>query len=237
MKFNMKTPILILIYFALGVAGVFAKTETNPSQPKGRIFTCFIWKDLNIAPVYYLEAGKMVEINFKRNTRSSVYKLPKTEVFKLFTQKEIEGELQYIAIGETKISSDVNRYLFIVGETKDNAELPLEITALNDSLEGFPVGSTKFYNLTSKPMSVDFNGTKAVIKPKSIQLVKPDIPSNGALIPIHIYYKDFDVIKSRLFSQSKERRILFIKPNPEKGTRRPVLVKFLEQLVGPSFTN
>lgn len=209
------------------------------SESKTRLFSCFVWKDLGAGKVFYSDGKSPKELSFTGKRRSEYYPMPFGQTFKLFAKKEVDGEASYVVIGETTISSNSKRLLFIIVRNPASATnpdvLPLKITVMDDSINNFPGGSTKFINLTSKPMTAEINGTKAVVNSKQAKLIQPRLPDNGGFVPMIIRYKARSLYETRIFCQQGERRIVFITPNTRKGAKRPISIDFLPQIVGASF--
>lgn len=232
----MKLSVKIFVLLVLVLTSV-----SGQSKSKGRLFSCFVWDDLGVGQVFYADGREQKELSFTGKRRSEYYPMPVGETFRLFTQKVVEGEVVYEVIGETLINTSSKRLLLIIVRNPDSESdpgaLPLRIAVLDDSISSFPGGSTKFINLTSKPLTAEINGTKAVVESHGAKLLRPSIPENGGFVPLFIRYGEMRLYQTRIFCQEGERRIIFMRANPEKDPRRPVLIDFLPQIVGPSFAD
>lgn len=230
--------ILKLFFFvAIGLTSVRGQNETESRQ-----FSCFVWGDLGVGKVYYSDREGPKELYFTGKRRTDYYPIPVSDTFKLFSMKEVDGKASYEVIGETAIKTKSKRLLLVVERNSEANKtqpgyLPLSITVLDDSIGSFPGGSTKFINLTALPLAAEINGTKGLVPSKRFKLIRPSIPENGGFVPLFVKYGKRSIYETRIFCQIGERRIVFIRANPKKDPRRPVLIDFLPQIVGPSFSD
>ncbi len=238
LRFNRIGMNLLLRLFVLLILGL---THVM-GQPKNetRLFSCFIWQDLGLGKVFYAAGDDPKELIFQGKRRSEYYPIPFGGTFRLFVEKDVAGKVGYEVVGETPIKSASKRILLIVtrnpmaNDSKPGA-LPLRITVLDDSINSFPGGSTKFINLTAKPLSAEINGRKAVVDSNRSELIRPSIPENGGFVPLFIRYEGITLYGTRIYCQKGERRIIFIRPNTKNDPQRPIALEFLPQIVGPSF--
>lgn len=241
MRYNSTEMRLFLkLFFILIVGAVSVHGQAETEQKANRLFSCFVWEDLGVGKVFYADGAEPKELELAGKRRSEYYPIPVNEIFRLFTETEVDGKPGYEVIGETEIKSASKRLLMIVERNPkynrtDAESLPLRITVLDDSINNFPGGSTKFINLTSKPLSAEINGTKAIVDSNRSKLIRPGIPENGAFLPLFVRYEKVSLYESRIYCQEGERRIIFIRPNAKKNARRPISIDFLPQIVGPSF--
>lgn len=243
MKYNsteMRLFLKLFFILAVGVVSVHGQAETETDKKANRLFSCFVWEDLGVGKVFYEDGAEPKELELTGKRRSEYYSIPVGEIFRLFTETEVDGKTSYEVIGKTEIKSGSKRLLMIVERNPkynrtDAQSLPLRITVLDDSINNFPGGSTKFINLTSKPLSAEINGTKAIVDSNRSKLIRPSIPENGAFLPLFVRYEKVALYESRIYCQEGERRIIFIRPSAKKDARRPIAIDFLPQIVGPSF--
>lgn len=238
MKYNSIDMNLLLKLFVILMLGL--TSVHGESEDKTRLFSCFVWKDLGVGKVFYHDGVDHKELSFTGKRRSKYYPFPYDKTFRLFAEKEVDGKISYEVIGQTAIKSGSMRLLLIIerNSAANKAEpsiLPLKITVLDDSISNFPGGSTKFINLTSRPLTAEINGSKAVVNSNQSKLIRPRLPDNGAFVPLFIRFKERSIYETRIFCQEGERRIIFITPSAKKDARRPVSIDFLPQIVGPSF--
>ncbi|MGJ8644295.1 MAG: hypothetical protein ACSHX9_12875 [Luteolibacter sp.] len=230
------------LFFLLivGLTSVHGQGELETEKKTSRLFSCFVWEDLGVGKVFYAEGAEPKELEFTNKRRSEYYPIPVSKIFRLFTEIEVEGKMSHKVIGETEIKSGSKRLLMIVERNtkfneKEPGSFPLKITVLDDSINNFPGGSTKFINLTSKPLTAEINGTKAVVNSNRSKLVRPSIPENGAFLPLFVRFEKTSLYETRIYCQEGERRIIFMRPSAKKDSRRPIAIDFLPQIVGPSF--
>jgi len=240
MRFSRIPKMNVLIrVFLLTTLGL--TSAVGQSEDKGRLFSCFVWDDLGMGQMFYSDGSNYKELSVRAKRRSEYYPMPSGETFRLFSVKEVNGKMVHKLIGEALIKTNSKRLLLIIvrnpaSETDPNV-MPLRIVVMDDSISNFPGGSTKFINLTTKPLTAEINGNKITVNARAAKILRPSIPENGGFVPLFIHYQDIELYGTRIFCQEGERRIIFMRINPKQDRRRPLLIDFLPQVVGPSFAD
>jgi len=201
---------------------------------KPRKFTVYSPNSLKTSETLYYSNGKSFKpLVFVKGARSKTYTRAISNSFEIFTSEVSNGKTIYVSVGIVSIDPQTERHLFLIEPSTMKEKL--RITALDDTVESFPRGSYKYYNLTKFPITANLNGSISTIPPQRMTQVCPNIPNGGALIPFYLHYKNQTLYESRLYCQSSERRIIFITRNHRGDTRRPVRLSFLPQLIGPNY--
>lgn len=218
---------------ACGLSG-FAHAQQQEKK-QGIQFSCMLWNGPLPEKIYYQDGQEYHEVIPFTGSRSLPHWLATSKDFRLFTMSEAEGEDEepvYTLVGQTALLPGVQRILFILFPTKDDASEALKIRtlALDDSVEGFPPGSFRFANFSTSNLLVKFAGVVKKVPSKEITLMKSGIGKEGGLVPFLIGSEDGrKVFETRLFAQAHGREIVFIGP-PKPGGRLPS-VRFLSQLL------
>jgi hypothetical protein len=207
-------------------------------KKQGIQFSCMLWNGPLPEKIYYQDGEDYREVVPYTSSRSLPHWLEKSKEFRLFTRKEVdqedgkEGKVVYSLVGQAAMLPGVERILFILFPTKDEASEALEIRilALDDSLNGFPPGSFRFANFSASELFVKFAGVVKKIPSKEITLMKSGIGKQGGLVPFLIGDGEGNkVFETRLFAQASGREIVFIGPPKEVGGLPSV--RFLPQLL------
>jgi len=132
-------------------------------KKQGIQFSCMLWSGPLPEKIYYQDGEDYREVIPFTSSRSLPHQLEKSTQFRLFTMSEVEGEDEepvYTLVGQTALLPGVQRILFILFPTKDDASEALEIRimALDDTLNGFPPGSFRFVNFSGSDLLVKFAG-------------------------------------------------------------------------------
>lgn len=226
-----------LILAALFIALASLQTQAQSKKP-GIEFSCMLWEGPLAEKIYYQDGEEYREVIPFTGSRSLPHRLEKSKQFSLFTMKEVEGgngkepELVYTLVGQTALLPGVERILFILFPTKDEASEALEIRimALDDTLKGFPPGSFRFVNFSGGDLMVKFAGVIKKIPAQEITMMQSKIGKLGGLAPFILGNNEGQkVFETRLFAQPNGREIVFIgKPKEVGGLPK---VRFLPQLL------
>lgn len=205
--------------------------QSNAKGIASASFTCVIWESLGLDEIYYLEKEDHYEpLKFRRGTRSALFPLSAQQSLKLYTQREVEGELVYDLVGEGKLPSGTRQILFLVSKNEKSSGLPLQILGIDDSTNSLPAGSYKIVNFTNTQLELRINETTDRVKPRSMKVVKPEIPQKGGFLPFYLGDRNEGVLyETRLYCQKNGREMVFVFPS---SGNRSISVKFLSQLVG-----
>ncbi len=223
----MKTHLIHTLLFLVTVS-------LSAANSQARKFTVYAPTPLKTSSQLYFSNGQeYIPLTFTKGSRSETYLRAVSNSFEVFTTKVVDDQTIFVPVGKTKIDPTIKRLLYLIEQTSDGGKL--QITALNDTVENFPRGTYKYYNLTQFPITASLNGSQCSIPPQKITQVKPEIPNGGALIPFYLYYKDVILHECRLYCQASERRIIFITRNRKGDSRRPIKLSYLPQLIGADY--
>ena len=204
-------------------------------KKKGIQFSCMLWSGPLPEKIYYQDGEDYREVIPFTSSRSLPHQLEKSTQFRLFTMSEVDGEDEepvYTLVGQTALLPGVQRILFILFPTEDDASKALEIRimALDDTLNGFPPGSFRFVNFSGSDLLVKFAGIIKKIPTQQITLMQSKIGKLGGLVPFMLGDNEGQkIFETRLFAQPNGREIVFIgKPKEVGGLPK---VRFLPQLL------
>lgn len=217
---------LVTLLLLTSISSVVVAQGTPPKIK----FSCVSWKSLSITQIYYQQGKQFHPIHLSPGNRSELFEL-EMPVLSLYTKEFSEkGEASYRLIGKGKIPSGTKRVLYFIREVEEEGSLPLQLAGIDDSLSAFPRGSTRFSNLTSTPLVVEFAGERSKIKPRGMTTVKSKVEEKGALLPFWIKtLKGQALYENRYFAQEIGRDMFFILPPASKGGR--LNIRLLPQLI------
>ncbi|WP_377136728.1 hypothetical protein [Rubritalea spongiae] len=193
-----------------------------------------IWDKLEATQLFYQYNKQFHPLELRKGTRSKPFPIEKSDFFTLYTEKMVDGEKQFLPYAQSKMPNFKQRALFLLLPDPSSTERPLRIIGVDDSLGSFPPGSYKFFNLTKTPLQTLINGEKSQISAGGIEVVDANIPSKGGLLPFVVGANKKVIFETRIFSQPKERKMVFLFPQTAKNKHCPIQLKFLSQLVSPS---
>jgi len=209
-------------------------TDEKPATDFRTSFSCVIWEPLGYELFYYhQELYRPLKLPLKR--RSELFEIaPNTEFLELFRQVTTEeGETVYQLAGRAPIVEKTDRILYFLSKNERDAEMPIRLFGIDDSLEAFPSGSFRFLNTTQVPLSVMINETKADVPPRGIVVVSPEIPKSGGFLPFYIadLERQKVIYQTRLYGQAKGRNMAFILIEEDQTTQGRVNIRFLSELI------
>jgi|GEM_PF-1340907 len=225
-------------FLFLGIAaqaqspGVVNGAENKASVAQS--FVCALWEPLPFEVFYYDgEAYQPVKLRLKQ--RSERYKLPVGQTtFQLFQKQTDEsGEVSYEPVGSALIPASAKVTLFLLSLAPPEAEMPLRIFGIDDSIKVFPPGSFRFVNVADRVLLISINGVKVEMKPREIRVVQPEVPDLGGFIPFFVADKDSQkvIYQTQLYGQKRGRKMGFIVINERADGREGVSIRFLSELV------
>jgi hypothetical protein len=196
-------------------------------------FCCVIWEPLPFTEVFYQDGESYLPLEFSPGERSKLYPMKKGGALKLYKKKAgADGALRYILLGKAPLVPKTRRMLFVIAPVPGTTGLPLRLYGVDDSLDAFPPGTSRFFNFSTAALQVRFGGKTSKLPAGEVTVVKSDVAKSGGFIPFLIGdLKGEVVFETRLFSQPTGRDMVFIGAPATPGGR--VLVKLLPQLVSP----
>ena len=196
-------------------------------------FCCVVWEPLPITEVFYQDGESYLPMEFSPGERSKLYPLKKAGVLKIYQKKtSADGALRYILVGRARLVPKTQRMLFVIAPLPDTTGLPLGLYGVDDSLDAFPPGTSRFFNFSTAALQVKFGGKTSKLPAGEVTVVQSDVSKSGGFIPFLIGDLNGEVVfETRLFSQPTGRDMVFISAPAKPGGR--VLVKLLPQLVSP----
>lgn len=208
----------------LVVAELSAQT---PKAVKSVHITCVSWGKLSFDELYYREGQDYHALELIPNRRSKVYNIKGMSGLELYVKGLNEaGDVAYRLVGQSSWLPDSRRMLFFLVDS--NAGTSLQIMRIDDSLQAFPAGAFRFFNMSGLSLNVGFGTSVKALPAKSTQIVKPEIEYQGSFIPFLIVDNEGNKLyESRLIGYSNARKMVFIMP-PAEGSKR-VSVKFISQ--------
>jgi len=91
---------------------------------------------------------------------------------------------------------------------------PLQLSAMDDSLESFQTGSYRFLNRTPDLLQINFGGATHEFPPGELKIVTPVLPEAGGFI--HVAMKNeqrFSLFANRFLAQRNGRELVIISPH------------------------
>ena len=192
-------------------------------KKQGIEFSCMLWNGPLPEKIYYQDGEEYREVIPFTSSRSLPHQLEKSTQFRLFTMSGAEGEDEepvYTLVGQAALLPGVQRILFILFPTKDEASeaIKIRIMALDDTLNGFPPGSFRFVNFSGSDLLVKFAGIIKKIPTQQITLMQSKIGKLGGLVPFMLGDNEGQkIFETRLFAQPNGREIVFIGKPKEVG--------------------
>lgn len=228
-SFNVMQRVIVCILL-LQCLQVTVHSQNEPAT-KPITFSCVIWKKLSFPELYYKQGKDYIELELLPNNRSDVYRLKGMSALELYVPDVDEaGRPVYKLVAQSPLQPNVRRLLFFIVESNSTTGLPLRVLGIDDSMKGFPLGHTRFVNMSTLSLKVGFGGEVTDLAAKSMCTVESNVSKNGGLMPFLVTdEKGNKVYQTRLMSQPRGRDMVFIlPPNRPKGR---VGVKFLPQVI------
>lgn len=220
--------ILLAIFISFdSLTPASAQAERNKVQ-----FNCVTWDKLPFDEIFYREGeeAKLLKIG-KKMRLVEPQEIKSASTFQLYIKHIDEDDNKILKlVGQAPMPS--KNMLFILEKNSENAELPIKIIALDDSLKSFPIGAFRFLNGTRIPVYIDFAGAKQKVEPSQLATIDAKAPELGGFQPFIVRYKSGDIaFESRLFAQPRGRKIAIFLPPTEAGGK--LKLRFLPQIVPP----
>ena len=242
----MKIKMLLVILLGIGPlalpAGLQAKDE-EPATAEAIKFTCATWDTLPNPELFYQQSGEYLPVELAAGQRSQAYPLKGAEVFELFIRKaavagaaEASNLPAYEKVGVTALPEGAKRMLFLIEAKNEAKGPPLQLLAMDDSLEIFPAGSYRFLNRTPDLLRIDFGGATHDLPPSELKTVTPVLPEAGGFLPVVIKNEQgLSLFENRFLAQRTGRELVIISP-PAEG-RTELVIKFLSEIIPVSPPN
>lgn len=202
----------------------------DPGRKSGLVFSCVALGEIPDEALFYRDGENYMPLELFPGTRSAPMPLRNPGVFSLFVAEEADEKTTYREVGRSSLIPGTRKLLFLLDEVSGTSELKLRIVAIDDSLDAFPAGSFRFFNLTSMRLQVKLAGQVSGIDAGKEEVVRSHVDENGAFVPFLIGDPKGKVIfETRLFGQPTGREMVFI-GKPAKPGEMPK-VKFLTQII------
>jgi hypothetical protein len=200
------------------------------SSPVNTEFSCVIWKKLPYDEIYYRQGAEYLPLKLLANNRSQLYPLKGMEALELHIPGlDEKGRPIYTLVGKGTFPLNANRVIFFIVQ-REKALLPLGLLGIDDSLEGFPPGTTRFVNMSNLSLKVGFGSSVTNLKPRAMATVESKAPSDGGFMPFLVTDENGKrVFETRLMSQPNGRDMVFILPSDRVG--RPISLRFVPQVI------
>jgi hypothetical protein len=235
-----KSSILQSVFFFLLFAVMLdaqplgGENGTEKESASARSFACAIWEPLPFE-VFYFDGIDYQPIELRPRQRSKNYDLPAGQSsFQLFREQTDEaGEIIYQLAGAASIPELAKVTLFMLSFAPE-AEIPIRMFGIDDSVEAFPAGSFRFLNVSERVLLVRINGEKVEVGPREMKLASPEIPELSGFIPFYIADKANQKIlyQTKLYAEPRGRSMAFIViENDERGGDR-VRIRFISDYAG-----
>lgn len=228
---------LCLLALLLGTSSSQAQPSKSQNADAGSplVFTCVIFDPLPIEPLFYRDGKTQTPIVPRTMRRSLPYKLgPETRFDLLTTETLQDGSTGYKIVGTAPIPQGVSRVMFLIEPKPQRGpnDLPLNILAVEDSLERFPPGAFRYANATPIPLRIEFGGVAASASPGETVLIKPRALEAG-YYPVKIFDASGQVIfQSRFFWEPVVREYVIIKPGANVSEGK-LSLRFISEVVEP----
>jgi len=197
-------------------------SDGNQGKPyQGKVFSAIALSDIPYENLYYRNGDKFIEITWKNGRRSDPYPLSKATSLELFIDHD-EPEKPYLLVGKASLVPNTQKMLYFVGlnSSSQEGQLPLKLYGIDDSETIFPDSSYRFINFVSKPLVIDFNKKRFLVKPGQPKVHKVNLSRAGGFTPFVVRTSKGKVLGgTRLFSHAANREMVLIFP-PKKGKNR-----------------
>jgi hypothetical protein len=242
----MKTKSLLAIFLSIlpFVLPATLQAKDKDSGPAAASnFTCAVWGVQPYPELFYHQGGEFLPVELSPGQRSKVYPLKGTEVFELFIRKatvagtaDSSAPPEYEKVGVTALPEGAKRMLFLIEAKNEGQGPPLQLLAMDDSLEAFPAGSYRFLNRTPELLRIDFGGATHDLPPGELKIVTPVLPEAGGFLPVVIKNEQgLSLFENRFLAQRNGRELVIISP-PTEG-RTALVIKFLSEIIPVSPPN
>lgn len=228
---------LCLLVLILGTSSGQAQPSKSQNADAGGslVFTCVIFDPLPIEPLFYRDGKTQTPIVPRTMRRSLPYKLgPETRFDLLTTETLQDGSTGYKIVGTAPIPQGASRVMFLVEPKPQRGpnDLPLNILAVEDSLERFPPGTFRYANATPIPLRIEFGGVGASAAPGETVLIKPRAVDAG-FYPVKIFdASGKEIFQTRFFWEPVVREYVIIKPGASV-TEGKLSLRFISEVVEP----
>ncbi len=160
--------------------------------------------------MFYNSVGEPVEITVPQSFWSKEYAYLGPSTLTFYRPAEVAGAEPEI-IDSVELSGDVKEWLLLFTQQPSTGEI--RIYAMDVSLEGFPYGSSWYFNLTDRTLGVVYGERKFRLDPKTSEKVSPDIePNQNVQLQILAIRNEKlqDIYNSQWPQESNVRYLIFI---------------------------
>jgi hypothetical protein len=173
--------------------------------------------DLFYAPV----SGEDASIEIPQSFRSPEYSYAGDSIITFYRISRLpDGSVVRDAVCSVEVNQQVNQWLFLFVSNPESGEV--RVFAMDDSLEGFPYGSSRYFNLTDRTLGVVFGKRKFKLEPRGSDIVSPDIDAdtNVQLQILAIRNDELQDIYNAQWPQDlRVRYLIFIKESERRRGR------------------
>lgn len=215
--------IFAIIVHMLALAGAMAQeqaaqADTATGEPPELIidFTVLAW-DRNDDALFFESLGQENEVYLPTQYRSEEFRYVGNNPLTFYRpEKGPEGEDIRVPMATVTLDPSVKRVLLLFLKNPDGADLPLRVIPLDDGLNGFPVRSYRFFNLSNELVGLKLNEHKAILEKHQDAIIELD--DGEALIQMGIYANRGgelkDVLNARWPHRGNTRYLVFIIESP-----------------------
>lgn len=173
--------------------------------------------DLLYAPV----TGEDASIQLPQSFRSPEYSYTGGTTLTFYRMHKLpDGSVVRDAVCSVEVNQEVQKWLFLFVANPESGEV--RVFGMDDSLEGFPYGSSRYFNLTDRTLGVVFGHRKFKLEPRGSDTVSPDIDAD-ANVQLQILairnHELQDIYNTQWPQDLRVRYLIFIKESERRRGR------------------
>lgn len=218
--------LLIALYIPL-FSQVFAAQADSSSLE----FTCITWGEFPVEELYYKDGKSYEPIKFRNGKRSQGHSLKEAEVFELYVPEVNDvGKSYYKLVGAKPLVTQSQQLLFIIMPAEVQSRLPLRIISLDDSLEGFPLGSFQFANYTDSGLRIKVRDEVTELESGQTGVAYAQSTEDEGMVPVTFTTFGGELLHfTRFYAHARSRELILIRK--PKSSRKALEFKFIPQNV------
>jgi len=126
---------------------------------------------------YSSEAGQDAKIEMPQSFRSPEYAYVGDSMITFYRLRTLpDGGVVRDPVCYFEVNQQVKQWLFLFVANPDNGEV--RVFGMDDSLSGFPYGSSRYFNLTDQTLGIVYGSQKFKLEPKTSETVSPEVDSD-----------------------------------------------------------
>lgn len=203
----MKTLSSVLLFLWFSSFSLAAETLAK----SGIECSCLALQELQVKEeIFYRDGNALHPLPYKVKGRGKAFFLRKgMKEIALYIKVPDREEPRLIA--RAALLTGVNKQMFVIANASKEAEFPLQIKVLDDSLNGFPLSSVRYVNLSGSLVYVSIDGKPTRLEKNAFTTIPLQGKPEGGYIGVA--YGDAQKNKisfKRLYNHPRSRKIILI---------------------------